>query len=67
MLYNAQKRVRVTPARASAFQRWAATLAVRRGPNKAAIAVANKLARIIWAVWHHDEDFRHAPCGVVAA
>lgn len=67
VLYNAQKRIRVTPERATAFQRWAAILAVRRGPNKAAIAVANKLARIIWAVWHHDEDFRHAPCSVVAA
>lgn len=33
VLYTAQQRVRVTPARATAFQRWAATLAVRRGPN----------------------------------
>lgn len=67
VLYNAQKRVRVTPARATAFQRWAAALAVRRGPNKAAIAVANKLARIIWAVWHRNEDFHDAPHGAVAA
>jgi deoxycytidine triphosphate deaminase len=25
------------------------------------------VARIIWAVWHHDADFRRAPCGVAAA
>ena len=39
------------------FQQWAVDLAARRGHNKAAIAVANKLARIIWAVWSRDIDF----------
>jgi transposase len=57
VLLTAQRTVRVTPDRASAFQRWAAALAVRRRHNKAAIAVANKLARQIWAVWHFERDF----------
>ena len=30
---------------------------VQRGHNKAAIGLANKLARIIWAVWCHETDF----------
>src|SRR5947207_13178813 len=25
--------------------------------NKAAVAVANKLARIVWAVWYHQRSF----------
>ncbi|PYR07869.1 MAG: hypothetical protein DMF99_21130 [Acidobacteria bacterium] len=51
VLLTAQRTVGRTPQRATAFQRWAASVAVRRGHNKAAIAVANKLARMIWAVW----------------
>ena len=30
----------------------------RRGHNKATIAVANKLGRIVWAVWHKDVPVR---------
>jgi len=37
---------------------WALERKEARGHNKAAIAVANKLARIIWAVWKHDRPFR---------
>lgn len=37
--------------------RWAATIVARRGYNKATSAVANKLSRIIWAVWHRDVPF----------
>jgi transposase len=46
-----------TAAAPTGFQRWAAAVAARRGRNRAAIAVANKLARIIWAVWSRDADF----------
>ena len=31
-----------------------------RGHNKAAVALANKMARIVWAVWRHGTDFRPA-------
>jgi transposase len=33
------------------FRVWACTLEKKRGHNIAAVALANKLARIIWAVW----------------
>jgi transposase len=36
---------------------WALQLERTRGHNKAAIALANKLARIVWAVWRRDVDF----------
>ena len=36
---------------------WAVSVHGRRGHNKATIAVANKLGRIVWAVWHKDVPF----------
>lgn len=39
------------------LHQWAVTLCKRRGHNKATIAVANKLGRIVWAVWHNDVAF----------
>jgi transposase len=35
----------------------ALTVRERRGHNKATIAVANKLGRIVWAVWTKDVPF----------
>jgi hypothetical protein len=31
------------------------------GHNKAAVALANKLVRITWAVWKHDRTFEPVP------
>jgi transposase len=36
---------------------WALEVERLRGHNKAAVALANKLARIAWAVWKQDRDF----------
>ena len=36
---------------------WARATQQRRGHNVAAVAVANKLARIVWAVWTHQRPF----------
>jgi transposase len=40
---------------------WAARLEKARGHNKAAVALANKMARMVWAVWRHDRDYQPAP------
>jgi transposase len=40
------------------LQEWALDLERRRGRNRAAIALANKLARIVWAVATRGDDFR---------
>ena len=61
VLLATQRTTRATPHRATRLQQWAANTAARRGHNKAAIALANKLARIVWAVWHHDVDFQLQP------
>jgi len=39
------------------LREWANNLAKTHVHNKAAVAVANKLARIVWAVWHHQRPF----------
>jgi transposase len=44
-------------AQDTALQRWAVHAEQRRGRNVAAVAVANKLARIVWAVWAQQRPF----------
>jgi transposase len=56
VLHAAQRRAREGQALTRLHQ-WALTVLARRGHNKAAIALANKLARIVWAVWHRDVPF----------
>jgi transposase len=41
-----------------ALRRWALALPKRRGHNKATIALANKLARIAWAVWSKNTAYQ---------
>src|SRR5258708_2694154 len=43
------------------LQRWALQVHSLRGHNRAAVALANKLARIVWAVWRHDARFESRP------
>ena len=51
-------RMREEPDRLRA---WAMRVEQRRGHNKAAIALANKMARLIWAVWRRDVEFAVQP------
>jgi transposase len=44
-------------AHPSSVQAWARCAEQRRGHNVAAVAVANKLARIVWAVWSQQRPF----------
>jgi hypothetical protein len=43
---------------------WALNVELLRGHNKAAVALANKLARIAWAVWKRDVDYRSRQAAV---
>jgi len=65
LLLTAQRTARHASQR-TRLQQWAVDIAERRGHNKAAIAVANKLARIVWAVWHKDVDFQSLGSSPVA-
>jgi len=66
VLLSAQRTSRTSPQRLTRLQAWAVATAARRGHNKAAIAVANKLARVVWAVWQKEVDF-HSPLQATAA
>ena len=36
---------------------WVKQLVERRGKNKAAVALANRLARLAWILLHRDENY----------
>jgi len=57
VITNARRRTTHGGTPLTALQTWAVTIADRRGANKAAVALANKLARVIWAVWRSDGAF----------
>lgn len=42
------------------LSRWARNVMERRGKHKAVVAVANKLARILWAMLYHQTEYRAA-------
>jgi transposase len=43
------------------LREWAHKLAKTHVHNKAAVAVANKVARIVWVVWSRDQEYGCAP------
>ena len=43
------------------LQAWALEVEARRGHNKATIALANKMARIVWVVWSKRQSYEAAP------
>jgi transposase len=45
----------------SRLHAWALGVQQRRGHNVAAIALANKLARIVWAIWRKEQYFEATP------
>jgi transposase len=50
----------------SSLQTGALEQADRGSYNRAAVALANKMARIIWAVWKHDRVFETNPLPLAA-
>lgn len=50
-----------------ALRAWGLRVRARTGHNKAAVAIANKLARILWASWSRQRDFERRPPRAVAA
>lgn len=57
-LLTAHRQASKDPDHLSRLQRWALDVERRTHRNKATIALANKLGRIIWSVWSRDENYR---------
>jgi transposase len=56
VLYSAEAALRAGRP-LDALREWAIRVRARVGHNKAAVAVANKLARLVWASWYRERDF----------
>ncbi|MBT8430435.1 MAG: IS110 family transposase [Gammaproteobacteria bacterium] len=59
--------VLLTRGRDCALKRWGLSLAQRKGASKAKVAVARKLAVLLWKLWCRDEAFRAWPESAGAA
>jgi transposase len=58
LIQGARSVIYAAQRKKEAVDGWLGGLLVRRNPNVAAVALANKNARIIWALLAHDRDFR---------
>ena len=58
LVHGARAVVRTAPHKSDSNNRWVNQLRERRGFNRATVAVANKNARIIWAVLRTGEPYR---------
>lgn len=59
LIHGARSALRVgrLTDRPDALRAWAMAVAHRHGHNVAAVALANKIARICWRTWHDGRDF----------
>lgn len=58
LIHGARAVIRVVERRVDPTDSWLKRLLGRRNPNVAAVALANKNARIVWALLAHDRAFR---------
>lgn len=60
LVHGARAVVRTALGKTDRFSQWVNALRERRGTNRAIVAVANKNARIIWALLNRNEEYRPA-------
>ena len=58
LIHGARSALRVAERRRDQRSIWACRLKLRRGPNVAAVALANKNVRVMWAMLTRGEDYR---------
>ncbi|MGH8521774.1 MAG: IS110 family transposase [Gammaproteobacteria bacterium] len=58
LIHGARTVLRHAAGKTDRLSCWAVTIQARRGANVAAVALANKLARIAWAVLARDRSYR---------
>jgi len=57
LIHGGRSALRTADGKPDRLLRWAAKVAERRSFNVAAVALANKLARVIWALLAHDRSY----------
>ncbi len=60
LIHGARSALRVMGRKSDRRSRWAIDVARRRGANIATVALANKTARIAWAMLAHGQNYRAA-------
>jgi transposase len=60
LIHGARAVLRYAPNKSDARSRWITSVKNRRGSNIAAVSLANKNARILWALMSRDETYRKA-------
>lgn len=60
LVHGGRSVVRCVGTKEDTRSKWIKAIKERRGANRAAVAVANKNARIIWALLTHNEEYRRA-------
>jgi len=61
LIHGARSAMRTIERRRTARGAWAGRLKLRRGSNVAAVALANKNARVLWALLTRGESYRPTP------
>jgi transposase len=62
LIHGARAVLRHASRKTDARSRWLIALMRRRGRNVAVVALANKNARILWALMTREEAYRKAVC-----
>lgn len=57
LIHGARAALRGAQKRDDRCGRWAVAVEQRRGRNIAIVALANKMARMVWAMWHAERDY----------
>ena len=57
LIHGARSALRAAPGKTDRLSRWALALAERSHPNVAATALANKMARVAWAMLRHGTNY----------
>jgi transposase len=58
LIHGARATLRFAARKRDPRSRWISAMRERRGTNIAAVALANKNARVLWALIAHNEDYR---------
>jgi hypothetical protein len=58
LIHGARATLRFAARKRDPRSRWIGALRERRGTNIATVALANKNARVLWALLAHNQDYR---------